>query len=508
MSAQEEAAGAASATGHFREILKSSSLIGAASLLNILIGMVRTKAVALLLGPSGVGLLGLFAQLITLVGTLTGLGIGNSGVRQVAEAAAGADEVKLARTVITLRRVAWLTGLFGFLTLAALSLPLARLSFGDARYAGSVAVLGITLWTGSLAAAQGSLLNGTRRIADLARISVVGSLAGTVLSLPCYYLWGTDGIVPSLILFAAANLAISWYYARRVALPRIELPWRESWGEARRLVLLGASFMGAGLAGSAATYLIQVLLSRAFGVAGFGIYQAALSLSGILIGFVLSALGTDYYPRLSAAAQDKKRVVEMVNEQCQVALLLALPALSLLMVAAPMVLRLFYSASFSGATQLLRWFILSMLGRVLSWPLGYVLLAKGEGRSYLGSELAVDLLQVALVWGCTRFWGLDGAGIAFVLLYLFHVSLMLWLTRRSVGAAWDRRTRQFALVSAATLGLLFVNCSCNDREPVSWAVSLLITAAVFLISFRLISRMSDLGARRILEKFRLLPRSA
>ncbi|GFO68996.1 O-antigen translocase [Geomonas limicola] len=508
MTAPEAATGPAPAAGRFREILKSSSLIGAASLFNILIGMVRTKAVALLLGPSGVGLLGLFAQLITLVGTLTGLGIGNSGVRQVAEAAAGDDELKLARTVITLRRVAWLTGLVGFLALAAFSLPLSRVSFGTPRYAGSVAALGLTLWAGSLAAAQGSLLTGTRRIADLARISVLGSLAGTALSLPCYYFWGTDGIVPSLLLFAAANLAISWYYARRVPLPRIELPWRESCGEARRLVLLGASFMGAGLAGSAATYLIQVLLSRAFGMAGFGIYQAALSLSGILIGFVLSALGTDYYPRLSAAAHDDKRIVEMVNEQCQVALLLALPALSLLLVAAPLVLRLFYSASFSGATQLLRWFILSMLGRVLSWPLGYVLLAKGQGRSYLGSEIAVDVLQVGLVYGCTRLWGLDGAGVAFVLLYLFHVSLMLWLTRRCLGGAWDQRTRQFALVGTVTLGLLFANCSFNDNEPVGWLLSLLVTGTVFLVCFRLISRMSDLGVRRILEKFRLLPRSA
>jgi len=313
--------------------------------------------------------------------------------------------------------------------------------------------------------------------------------------------------VPSLILFAAANLAISWFYARRVPLARIELPWCESCGEARRLVLLGASFMGAGLAGSAATYLVQVLVSRAFGVAGFGIYQAALSLSGLLIGFVLSTLGTDYYPRLSAAAKDDGRVVEMVNEQCQVALLLALPALSLLMVAAPQVLGLFYSASFSGATQLLRWFILSMLGRVLSWPLGYVLLAKGEGRSYLGSEIAVDLVQVALVYGCTRLWGLDGAGVAFVLLYLFHVSLMHWLIRRCLGTAWNRRTRQFALGAAASLGLLFANCSFNDR-PAGWLLSLLIAGAVFLVCFRLISRMSDLGVRQILQKFRLLPRSA
>ena len=49
--------------GSYLSILKSTSLIGSASLLNILISMVRIKFVAVLLGPTGVGLLGLYTQI-------------------------------------------------------------------------------------------------------------------------------------------------------------------------------------------------------------------------------------------------------------------------------------------------------------------------------------------------------------------------------------------------------------------------------------------------------------
>ena len=49
----------------YRQILKSSALIGGSSLISVVIGIVRTKAFALLLGPTGVGLMGLYGLTCT-----------------------------------------------------------------------------------------------------------------------------------------------------------------------------------------------------------------------------------------------------------------------------------------------------------------------------------------------------------------------------------------------------------------------------------------------------------
>ena len=66
----------------YPQILKSSSIIGGSRVLNLLIGMVRTKLVAMLLGPPGIGLVSLYQSATGLTGTLSGLGIGQSAVRQ------------------------------------------------------------------------------------------------------------------------------------------------------------------------------------------------------------------------------------------------------------------------------------------------------------------------------------------------------------------------------------------------------------------------------------------
>lgn len=377
---QKSSKQAPSSTSSFRSILKSSSLIGGASILNILIGMVRIKFVAVLLGPTGVGLLGMYAQVTALITTMTGMGIGSSGVRQVAEAVGSHDDEKIARTIITLHRVAWLTGTLGLLVMVVFCVPLSRMTFGSSNYALSIAALGVTLLSGAIAAGQGCIINGTRRIADLAKISVIGALNGTIISIPCFYLWGEAGIVPSLILSALAALATSWWFARRVSVKAIALPWRDSFVEARHLLLLGVSFMGGGLIMALSSYLIRIVLMRQFDLAVVGIYHAAFNLSGILVGFVLGAMGADYYPRLTAAADDNASVHRMVNDQSQISILLALPGLAAMMVFAPHIINLLYSASFDTAVPVLRWCIMGILGRVFSWPMGYVVLAKGKGK--------------------------------------------------------------------------------------------------------------------------------
>lgn len=474
----------------YRSILKSTSLIGGASVINILISMVRTKFVAILLGPTGVGLLGIYAQITTLISTATGMGISNSGVRQVAEAVGTEDDVKIARTVITLRRAAWLTGVLGMLVMIMFCASISRISFESENYAVWIAILGVTLPLSAVAAGQSCILRGTRRIADVAKISVISSLGGTFLSIPCYYLWGVNGIVIGLVLSAIISLAVSWWYARRVAFAAVVMSWSESWREAHTLFSLGLSFMGAGLIGGFTTYLIQVLIVRQFSLADFGIYQAAFSLSGVLAGFVIGAMGTDYYPRLTAVASDNTSVFRMVNEQSQVSILLALPGLVAMMIFSPLIIQLFYAETFNTAVPLLRWCILGILGRVISWPLGYVILAKGRGMLFFFTESIDCIFHLLALMFCMRVWGLDGAGIAFMILYVFHLGLMIYVVHRLVGMTWTKSSLLTMLLSITVMSIIIMNCILNKNIITMWTINITAQLVVTTICIMKITKIT------------------
>ena len=70
-----------------------------------------------------------------------------------------------------------------------------------------------------------------------------------------------------------------------------------------------------------------------------------------------------------------------------VSLLLAGPGVLATLTLALLVIQLFSSARFEPAVEILRWNCLGMMLRVASWPMGFILLAKGEGKIFFWSEL-------------------------------------------------------------------------------------------------------------------------
>ena len=353
----------------FRRILKTTSIIGGASLISILIGMVRTKFVALLLGPAGIGLMGMFGTITGVIGSFSGMGLATSGVRKIAEGYGSDNEEKIARSVKTLRKTVWVTGILGMLIAMVGSVLWSKISFGSTEYTAAIALLGITILLDSVSTGQSCILQGTRRIADLAKINIIGATIGTLISIPCFYFWGMEGIVFSLVLFSIARLMISWWFARRVAIRQLHLSWRESREEALQLLTFGLPIMLSTLGGTLTAYVIRLILIQKFGMEGVGSFVAAFSLSGVIVNFVLSAMGSDYYPRLIAIASDNQKIANEVNAQTEMGLMLAMPGLAATLIFAPIIVEVFYSNEFEAVTGILRWLVFGIFGRIILWPL-------------------------------------------------------------------------------------------------------------------------------------------
>ena len=488
----------------YRGILRSSSLIGGSALINVLIGMVRSKFAAIYLGPSGIGLLGVYLSLVGIVQSVSDMGISTSGVREIAGATLDKDEDTFSKVAISLRRVVWATGMLGMLVLVIGSPGWSWVSFGNFNYAGVIALLGSVILIASITTGQSCILQGTRRIADLARISVIGAFLGTVIVVPCYYFFGEKGIVPSIILSATAMLIITWRFARRVPVTRITVSWKESRSVIFHLLQFGFPVMLAGAMTGLTGYFIRVLVVQKIGLEGAGIYQAAFGLSGLLVNFVLQAMGTDYYPRLTAVAADNKQMGFEVNIQTEIALLLAMPLLCATIIFAPVAIHIFYSGAFDEAVGILRWFVYGIFGRVISWPLGFVILAKGKGKIFFLSEMAINLLQLVLVWFCMARWGLPGAGVAYALLYVVNTGLVLILCYTLTKETWNTMVSLQIIAFCCILIILGLNCAFNPQFYVQWGVGLIILTALTVYCLQQLSTKSNIKFRTLINKFRLL----
>jgi len=460
----------------YGQILKSSSVIGGAQGINYIVGLVRTKLVALLIGPSGVGLVGLYVSATGLTGAIARLGLDSSGVRQVAEAHGSGDADRVARTVKTLRRACWVTGVAGWLLTAAFSYPLSVWTFASGDRAWSIAVLGAVVFFGAISGGQSALLQGSRRIGDLARLNVLGGIFGTIVAVGLYAWLAEGGIVPVLVITAGINLGLTWWFSRRIRVAPVVQSWKETIAASKRLVGLGLAFMYSALLAAVVALAIRSLIVRKLGLDASGIYQAAWSISGLFAGFILGAMGTDFYPRLTAVARDHAQVNRLVNEQTEIGVLLALPGLLGTLAFAPWLVRLFYSAKFVSGAELLPWFILGVLGQVISWPMGFIMMAKGCSRWVSVNATVFSTIHLGLVVVLLELMGLVGCALSFALLYALHVGAMLWLSRRLSGFRWTLPTIKLLSYSA---GLVGAGYACVSLLPPALA---LVSGAILLVA--------------------------
>ena len=469
----------------------------------MVIRMVRTKVLAILLGPAGIGLEAIFDSVVTLVRTVFELGLSGSGVRQIAAAAGTGEPRKIATTVRTLRRVALFLGAMGALALLLGREWASRAAFGDVQHASAFGWLAFAVFFGIVAAALGALLQGMRRIGDLARMNILGTVLGALVSIPIVFFWGQAGVPAYMIVGSAVGLLMSWFYARRIIVEPVPMAPAEVAKEARSLLVLGFAFMLTALIASGATFLVRAMVTRGFGLEGAGQFQAASALSLVYVGFVLQAMATDFYPRLTAVAQDDAQCNLIVNEQAEVSLMLALPGILGTMALAPWVIRLFYSGDFDDSAQILVWQMGGMLLRVMSWPLGFMTLAKGRSSLFFWTDVAAWSVYFALAWAGLRWFGLAGSGMAFLGLYIFHVAMMYGVVRTLSGFRWDPHYARFAAAGLAA-ALLVMWMRLLWPEPWATLLPCLIAAIASIYSLRKL--IATVGAERVgqaLRRFRL-----
>ncbi|KQO76285.1 O-antigen translocase [Rhizobium sp. Leaf262] len=437
------------------EILRSTALIGGSSAITMVFAILRTKAMAVLLGPEGIGLIGIFNSIADMTQAVAGLGVQASGVRQIAEAVGTGDRDKIARTAFILKRTSTLLGLIGAVLLAALSFPIGYFTFGDQQQSLSIGLLSAAIFFRLASAGQTALLQGLRKISLLAQVNIVTAFFTTATTIPMVFYFNTGGIVPALVASSAAMLLSSWWFSRRLAGDAPTMSLSHFGQDLKPLIRLGFVFMMSGLLTLVSAYVVRLIVLQAGGVLSAGLYQAAWALGSLYSGFILQAMGTDFYPRLTAISADHNACNKLVNEQARVSMLLAGPGVLATLTFAPLVMWLFYSPEFHAASDLLRWICIGMLLRIVSWPMGYIVLAKGAQAIFFWTEVAATLVHIGLAYLLVEYFGIVGAAVAFCGLYVWHTLAIFLIVRRLTGFRWSSENCKTGALFFGLSGLIF-----------------------------------------------------
>ncbi|MBD5306794.1 MAG: oligosaccharide flippase family protein [Bacteroides sp.] len=475
----------------YGNILKRIGAFGGVQVWNILLGLLRGKFVAILLGPAGMGVSSLYAGASGTMQQLAGLGLNLAMVKEVA--ASAPDSLRRRFVMQICQWLILLTSLLGLL-ICLLPAPLwSRFTFGDPLHTQgffwlSAAVALTVAGNGYLA-----LLQGAGEVKRLSKASVVGGLAGVLFGVPLYYFFGTAGIVPAMILLALSLFLFYYLSFRRSCSSgekkqeKIALTRGRVMPLARLLVSTGLILMVGSLSGTLVSYLINLFVRSQGGVADVGLFQAANSLTNQYVGMIFSALALDYFPRLSAVCRDKDGMREVVNRQTEIVMLIAAPLLIMLIMTTPLVIRLLLSEEFMVVIPLMRWMGMGMAIQALAFPLGYIYVARDDRKAYLMLEIGWANVcwiscSVLFYW----LYGLVGLGISLVARNIIDIFINVEVCRRRYSFRYSSGALRATLVSMALVATAF-GASFLPSLP-GYALMGLLTLLSGFYSFRTLRR--------------------
>jgi PST family polysaccharide transporter len=255
--------------------------------------------------------------------------------------------------------------------------------------------------------------------------------------------------------------------------------------------------------GATVSYITIMLITQHTDIASVGIYSAAFALSGMFINFVLGAMSAEYYPLLTSAGNDKVAMNKLVNEQTEIGLLITAPGLMATMVLAPWIIQIFYTTEFLPAVELLQWFVLGCLGKMISWPLAFVMVALGKSRFFLLTETFFNLLHLLVILIGLYLFGVKGVAIAYGILYSLYVLAVHLLTSHLTGFSWSGPARRVVLISVVGLVISFAIMNICSLWPAT-IIGILSTVFMGLYSLReLVQRVNV--SHRLAQILKSLP---
>lgn len=404
----------------YQQVMKATSLFGGVQVLRILVTIIRSKVMAALLGPEGVGISNLLTRPLQLITTATQLGLDKSAVKEISSQYKEGEEVKAYRMIAILKRLVWITAIIGAVFTIVFSGVLSKFTFDSYEYTYTFMWLGLAVVFNQLAMSNLAVLQGLRKLSFLAKANIYGAIAGLIVTIPLYYYFKLDGILPAIVATSGFVFLFAYFFAKRTVKAHASVTNSVVLSEGKPMIKLGLALSFSSIIGLTVAYLILVFVRTKGSEIEAGFYGAGIVILNTYVGLIFNAMSTDYYPRLAAVCDDLKAVVKTVFEQAFIAILLITPIVIVFIAFAPLLITLLYSAEFEPSVSLVRWGILGMLFKAVSWSIGYVIIAKGDSKLFTKTAIGFNSVLLLLNVIGYYYWGLEGIGISLLVYFVIH----------------------------------------------------------------------------------------
>lgn len=474
----------------YRSSFGATLLFSGVQIYQILVRIVRSKFIALFIGPTGMGITSLLRSTTDLISASTNLGLKTSGVKTVASANSEGDVEQISRTIAVLRRLILITGILGSLICAIFAPVWSKISFGNNDYLWPFVFVSVIILFDQLNNGELVLLQGLQKKKLLARANIIGQTIGLIVTIPLYYFYGISAIVWVLVFSSLLTLCISRFYTRKLSIPKCFVSWKETFSIGREMIKLGIFLSLQYLFAQASIYIIRNFISNWGTLDDVGLYGAGTAIVDGYLGLVFTAMATDYFPRL-AATRTNEEMNDAVKKQAEISMLLFAPIVVAFVVFLKPIIILLYSNKFLPIEGMMYVAIGATIIKALAWSLSYTILAKGKPFYFFLNELVSMFYSVPIKLFAYKLWGLTGFGYAILITYVLYLFQLLIVSNKLFGTKVGKSEwRIFLFTNIFIIIILLIKYL--SHEMIGYALGAVLFIITAFYSFKELNARMDL----------------
>lgn len=424
-----------------------------------LTSLIRSKVVAVRIGPEGVGVLGEAMQMASIAMLGASLAASPALTAAVGRAHGAEDLPGIRRAVSSSATLALILGVPGMLIMILVS---GWVPHGTSWPMSIFAAVALASVGGLLGAVQSVIVTsmaGIGQAARTARVTVGAGVAGTAVMISLAWPFGTAGALLSLPVTGAIGVALALWSARSarngepilagLQLDRVHVKACLALGTAS---LLGMVVQQAGIAGVRLALLHVGGPQRGAELNGY--FQAAIGIEGQFLNVAMYGLLTFFWPRF-AAAKKPQELASLIN-QISGYLLGWLPGIVIVAVLLrDEAIRLLFSARFLPTGDVLMWTLPAVFPKAVAYVYGGPLLYHARARTVALVTVCGSLISgIGAATAVLLTGRLEMLGAAQFIAGMIHLVITVSVSHASVGTPLQGKLLLAAgAVPALALGL-------------------------------------------------------
>ena len=413
------------------DIVKVFSLTSISTLVRMVAGFISIRVVAVIIGPTGVALLGQLGNFSAIIMALATGGITSGVTKYIAQYK---DDVSSVKGYIgTAMKIILLLSVFcGVLLILGSSFLSSRILL-DARYAFVFIVFGVTLVFYTCNVLLLAIINGYKQFDLFVRISIISTTIGLLLSLLLVIPFGVNGALLNAVTSQSLTFFVAFFIAKRskqVFFSFVDLRSKFDTTKAKQYFRFSCMALVSAFTVPISQLVIRWFIINEFSMQAAGYWEGMNRLSGMYLMVITSSFGVYYLPKLSETldANDLRNEIKKAYKVIVPCLLAGLPVIYF---CRELIIRVLFSPEFYPMANLFLWQLVGDFLKISSWLIAYLMVAKAMTKMFVATEIvfAVSYIAFAVIFG--RLMGLQGIVLGYAINYLaYFIVMRIWVYRK------------------------------------------------------------------------------